>query len=100
VIERLGHVLRTAADVLAPPPPVPSPQVAVTIRRSGRKYFEGVEWLPESFDDQPITPPMEDAVLGAYDTVNLRHDVLGYDRDGKEVLMSQTFHVTFREVRA
>jgi hypothetical protein len=99
VTERLGRLLRTAADFLAPQPPSPLPRMVLTATRSRQKLIEDVEWLPDALVCAPLDPPLEDAVLGRYDQLDLSHDVHGWDRDGRRTTVKHTYHVTWREVR-
>jgi hypothetical protein len=100
VIERLGHVLRSAADVLAPPPPLPSPKIALTVTRSRRKLINGVEWLPDALDEAPMSPPLESEPMGPYDTLDLDYTVNGFTADGKSSKLTHTYHLRWREVRS
>lgn len=99
VIERLGQALRTAADLVAPLPPAPLPRMVLTVTRSRRKLIDGVEAINDSLDHEPLHPPLDDAVLGRYDQLDLTHDVNGWDRDGRQVTVSHAYHLTWREVR-
>jgi hypothetical protein len=100
VIERLGHVLRTAADVLAPPPPLPSPKIALTVTHSRRKLVDGVEWLPDALDEVPLNPPIRRETMGPYDTIDLGSTVNGFTEDGRPSKVTFTYHLRWQEVRS
>jgi hypothetical protein len=100
VIERLGHVLRSAADVLAPPPPLPSPKIALTVTRSRRKTIDGVEWLPDALDRVPLPEPIESVPMGPYDTVDLAYSFEGFTADGRPSTLTSTYHLQWKEIRS
>ena len=98
VTELAANALRAAADLLSPPPPRPSARLELTVTRSRRKKVAGIEWLPETLDHEPLDPPLESQRMGPYDSLDLSHDVKGYDLEGQPTVVSNVWRVTWREV--
>lgn len=94
----LAAGLRAAADLLSPPPPLPSPRVELTVTRSRRKVIDGLELHWDTLDHEPLSPPLEAQTMGLYDTLDLSHDVNGWTKDGQTCVVSHVYHVTWREV--
>jgi hypothetical protein len=97
VIEILGRGLRAGADVFDPPPLHPESQLQVMVARSRRKVIDGVEWLPDALNREPLSPP---ARLYRYDSLELTDEVRGYTADGRLSVVTNTFHLSWRELRA
>jgi hypothetical protein len=94
VIETVGHLLRQAADFLAPVPPRPPGRVVISVTRSRVRMIDAVEWLPDSLDHDELEPPIREYPMGLGDELDLSHDVHGYDSEGQRVTVSHAYHVS------